>query len=412
MQENPQERRLDRMQVDLISALSGEKFGGVERYAINLLTQFASIQTGHSFRLVNFPASVASRLPFKRVTVEYRLRDTVSHLVSKQGPRFVASTIDYLATNSIAHSLGDLVSGWNRQLGVSFGLEALGRSGIIHGLTHFLPRFARTTPSVVTVHDVGPLRMPQLYPQSYVWYMRREFARQVQSCEKVIAVSPFTLREVREWYHVPQERLVLVPHGIEETFRPVDPAAVLRRHRIPTPYIYYPMGTIEPRKNLAAVSEAVRHVRAELRTNLTLVITGRSLAVFREVEQTISDGVSAGYLRTLGFVDPADLPSLYSGAELCVYPSLYEGFGLPVLEAMACGTPVAISRIEPLEYVAGEAGYRFESSSSESVAEGLVAMLSDPGLRSRLSEAGLHRAREFSWEDTARRTLEVYDSLT
>ena len=400
------------MNVDLISPVSSENFGGVERYALNLLDQFARIQTSGSFRLVNFPDSLSSRWPFERLKVGYHFRQTVSHLRSERGPAFLAASIDYLATNGPVNPPPQLVSGWNRQVGLSFGLEAIGPSAIVHGLTHFVPVYARSAKSIVTVHDVGPIRFPRLYPRAYVEYMRHEFARQVSRCARVIVDSPFTLEEVRECYRIPRERLALVPLGVEEAFRHVEPAPVLRRLGISRPYVYYPMGTIEPRKNLSAVSEAIRRVRTELHVDVDLVLTGRSLLTFPEVEKTIEEGVAAGYVRRLGFVDGSELPALYSGAECTVYPSLYEGFGLPVLESMACGTPIAISGIASLEYVAGDAGYRLGHPSADSIAAGLRALLSDPTLRSRLADAGLQRAREFSWETTARRTLEVYDSVT
>ena len=399
------------MEIDLISPISSTNYGGVERYALNLLDQFVRLQTTHSFRLVNFPPSVSSPFPFERIEVKYGFRDTASHFFSRRGAKFVSATLDYLVTNGPSAPPRDLVSGWNRQMGLSFGLETVGPSKIVHGLTHFLPRYVQSAHLVATVHDLGPLRVPSLYTRAFVQYMRHEFARQARSSERVITDSPTTLEDVHELYGIPRERLAFIPLGVEETFHRTEPHAVLQKHGITAPYIYYPMGTIEPRKNLAAVSEAVRRLRTELHTDLTLVVTGRCLQRFPDLDRTIEEGAAAGHLRRLGFVDAEDLPALYSGAQLCVYPSLFEGFGLPVLESMACGTPVAVSRIGALDYVAGDAAYRLADTSPESIANGIATMLSDHALRSRLSEAGLRRAKQFPWEATARKTLEVYDDL-
>ena len=400
------------MRIDLITPISSEKFAGVEKYAVNLLRHFAGMKTQHTFRLVNFPESMAASYQFENRIIAYGSRDVVGHLLSGRAARFAFSSFEYLAVAGLHASARDLVSGYLRQLGFSFGIERLGGSEVIHALTHFVPRFVKAKYVLATVHDLGPLRMPHLYPASYVNYMRREFPWQLRQCDRIVVVSPATLEDVHECYEIPRDRLVLIPQGIDDSFRRVDPHAVLQKYGIETPYLFYPTGTIEPRKNIDAAIKAVGRVREKLGTTHMLVITGRSLARYEAVDRAVEEGRQMGFAVNLGFVPEQDIPALYSGADLVVYPSIYEGFGLPILESMACGTPIAISRIKAHEFVGGDAAFFLEGTSSESIADGMTALLTDIQLRARLVSAGFKRAAQFRWEQTARRTLALYDSLS
>jgi glycosyltransferase involved in cell wall biosynthesis len=399
------------MRVDLITPISSEEFAGVEKYAINILRNFAEMKTHHVFRLINFPPSLAAKYPFENRLISYGSKDVFRYMLSRRVPYFLHSTLVYLGVAGFRNSMRDFVSGYLRQVGYSLRLEDMGGSEIMHALTHFVPRFVRAKHVLATVHDLGPLRIPHLYPRSYVNYMKREFPWQLKICDRIVVESPATLEDVHEFYDIPRDRLVLIPLGVDDSFKRVDSRAVLQKYGIGTPYIFYPIGTIEPRKNLEAVIKAVHNVRERLGTSHVLVLTGRTLVQYPDLERVVEKGIASGIVRSLGHVAQDDMSPLYSGAELVVYPSIFEGFGLPILESMACGTPVAVSRIKAHEFVGGDAAYFLGDTTSDSIAEGITSLITDQQLRHRLVEMGLKRAARFSWEQTAKRMLDVYDSL-
>jgi len=294
---------------------------------------------------------------------------------------------------------------------LSYRLDEPGGTNLVHGLSHFIPRFVRKARKVITVHDVGPMRMPHLYPAEYTDYMRREFAMQLDVCDRIIVDSPFTGREVNKWYGITWDKISVVPLGVERKFRREENPGILSRYGITGRYVFYPVGTVEPRKNIKAVIDGVREVRERTRIPLILVLTGRRLVRYPRLESEIREAVSDRMVLDLGFVPESHLRALYSGANATVYPSLYEGFGLPILESMACGTPVVITDIEPLTYVAGDAGFRVTNPSAEGISRAIETVITDPGLRAKLVSAGLRRAEEFRWRETALRTVKVYGGL-
>ncbi len=399
------------MKIDLLSPVSSANFGGVERYATNLLREFARAVTQHSFRLVNFPSSIGGEFLFEHIEVHPQFRDVFPNLFRRGGVRFALRSGQYLTSLGFRADLLTRTSGYLRQMGISAALDSNGNHRIIHGLSHFVPRFVDSAHLVVTVHDIGPLRYPRLYPASYTQYMRYDFAQQLARCDRIIVDSPFTSGEVVKYYGIQSNRLVVVPLGVEEGFKRTDPTPVLKRHGLFGKYVFYPVGTIEPRKNLREVVDACRMVRRKTNEEYTLLITGRRLANYPDVERDLKDATREGILRDLGFVPSSDLPALYSGAEFTLYPSIYEGFGLPVLESMACGTPVIISPASALRFVGGDAVLCLDGFSAAEIAEGMLALHSDSALRETCADRGLHRASTFRWTDTARKTIAVYDSL-
>ena len=184
-----------------------------------------------------------------------------------------------------------------------------------------------------------------------------------------------------------------------------------RRYRLPTRYLLF-VGTLEPRKNLTALLHAYAMLRAEWHDeDLKLVVAGRTGWLYQDIFATVKSlGLEEEVIFT-GFVDDEDLPHLYWGAQLFVFPSLYEGFGLPILEAMASGVPVVTSNTASMPEVAGDAAMLVDPHDSKAIAEGMGKVLYQGRLRDVLIEKGLARARHFTWESVARRTLELYAAL-
>jgi glycosyltransferase involved in cell wall biosynthesis len=286
-------------------------------------------------------------------------------------------------------------------------------SDLLHALAYVLP-LAWTGPSVVTVYDLSFWRTPERFPAAQRLYLATLTRLSVRRAARVIAISQSTKRDLVELMGVPADRVRVVPLAIEEEFRPVTEAAALadlrRRRGLPEHMILY-VGTLEPRKNLVTLLEAYARCRGETSPESPwppLVLAGGKgwgyEAIFAAVERL---GLSEAVLLP-GFVPHGELPLWYSAADIFVYPSLYEGFGLPVLEAMACGTPVITSNVSSLPEVAGEAGLLVDPTDAEALAEALRQVWRDADLRQEMRTRGLAQAARFSLAALARQTMTVY----
>jgi glycosyltransferase involved in cell wall biosynthesis len=257
---------------------------------------------------------------------------------------------------------------------------------------------------VVTVHDLAFRLYPRAYPPSWRLLHRAGFRRAVRKAAAMIAVSRSTASDIARLGGIDETSIHVVPLAGSLPVGDADPSPVIDRFRIPRPYLLF-VGTMEPRKNLVRLIRAYR--RAALQVPHALVLAGplgwRSEPVRREL--TVR---GHGRIVVTGRVSEADLDALYRGADAFAYPSLYEGFGLPVLDAMARGVPVLTSNTSALPELVGDAAVQVTPGSTAALATALEGLLSDAGERSRLSAAGRARAGSYSWERTARATLEVY----
>jgi glycosyltransferase involved in cell wall biosynthesis len=295
----------------------------------------------------------------------------------------------------------------------SCSLESIaGPCDLFHGTSFDLPR-RHAAPAVVTVHDLALLRFPELGTTALRRMVERSCTA-VRRANAVIAVSAATCRDVVELCGVEANRVHVVYNGVAPAFQPL-PAATARARaaaRIGSdqPYILH-VGTLEPRKNLPTLLRAFAALEGDPARPPRLVLAGRrgwgDAPIFAAVDELgLRDSVTF-----LGDVDPSDLPPLYAAATALVYPSLYEGFGLPVLEAMACGAPVIASESSALPEIVGEAGLLVDGGDVDAVREAIRRVASDEALRSELRARGLQRARRFSWQRAARETLAVYRSV-
>jgi glycosyltransferase involved in cell wall biosynthesis len=279
---------------------------------------------------------------------------------------------------------------------------------------NFVPPPTHTRRLVLTVHDLAFKLFPETAPQSTRWWLAR-IDRALAQAARIIAVSEATRRDLIELYEVPDDRVTVIPHGVDhDVFRPpraADVAAVRSRFGIgTTPYLVV-LGGIEPRKNLQRLVEAFARLPSDL--EVTLVLAGGRTAWNPEgwdLLRLAIEGLPAEIRRRLvitGYVTEKEKVSLLGGSEALVYPSLYEGFGLPVLEAMACGAPVLTSNVSALPEVAGDAAMLVDPTDSAAIEDGMERLIRDDGLRARLRTAGRERALGFDWAATARRTAAV-----
>jgi glycosyltransferase involved in cell wall biosynthesis len=288
----------------------------------------------------------------------------------------------------------------------------LGPVDVVHSTTFCVPRFRmRPKRLVVTIYDLSFITHPDLHLPANVAHCLAGTRLAIEHADAIIAISEHTRRDLIERLAAPAERITVTPLAHDASFvRVADPrrlAAVRKRYRLPEHFILF-LGALEPRKNLPRLIEAYATLPAELRRDVKLVVAGMSGWLNDSVHGRVGELGLEKSVHFAGYVHADDLSAVYSLATTLAYPSLYEGFGLPVLEAMACGTPVLTSNVSSLPEVAGDAATLVDPLDVSSIASGLHGMLESPSLRAELAGRGRARAASFSWDRCARQTLEVY----
>jgi len=268
-------------------------------------------------------------------------------------------------------------------------------------------------PIVTTIHDVAFRRYPHLFPPKHRLLLNWLIPLAAANSAAVITGSEATKRDLLEFYDLPEEKVTVTPYAADSLYQPMDPVearrAVQSRHGVPLPYLLS-VGVLQPRKNLPRLVRAYNRIAKSIPHRLVLV--GKEGWAGDELRQAVAQAPVGREPIFTGYVADADLPALYAGADLFVYPSLYEGFGLPPLEAMACGAPVLTSNVSSLPEVVGNAAVTIDPHDEAAIADGIQALLADPARREALSAAGVEHSRLFSWERTARETLAVYRRVT
>jgi glycosyltransferase involved in cell wall biosynthesis len=298
---------------------------------------------------------------------------------------------------------------WLGQL-VHMGFNRLiPNASLFHATEHLLLPL-HGVPTILTVHDLIFSHFPQYHKPLNRWYLNLTMPLYCRRATHIIAISEQTRRDLVSAYGIPAEKITVIYEAADSRFRAQSPqaiAAARARYQLPERYLLF-VGTIEPRKNLIRLLAAFEQLHAE---NLIdgLVIVGKPGWLYDDFFAALECSPSKVAVVFPGYVPDEDLPAVYAGAQALVMPSLYEGFGLPVLEAMACGAPVACSDGSSLPEVAGDAALFFDPTSVDAISDGLDRILRDPGLQADLRDRGLRRANQFSWGRTAKETLDVYE---
>jgi glycosyltransferase involved in cell wall biosynthesis len=300
---------------------------------------------------------------------------------------------------------------WLGQLG-RIGFDGLLPGGTLFHATEHLLLPLRSISTVLTVHDLIFQHLPEHHKPLNRWYLNAALPLFCRQATHIIAVSECTRRDVTAAYGVPPEKVTVVHEAADARFSPQPPdrvASVRQRYDLPERYLLF-VGTIEPRKNLTRLLRAFEVLHGDGLCDALAIVGRRGWLCgdfFAELEQS---PVRRAVVFP-GYVPDEELPAIYAGARALAFPSLYEGFGLPVLEAMACGTPVACSGTSSLPEVAGDAALFFDPNSEEAITETLRRLLSDAHLHNELVQGGLERASRFSWERVAAETEDVYDAV-
>jgi len=319
--------------------------------------------------------------------------------VEDLGPRFRA-----VVENAGAYSIREQVA-----LPIDLRRES---AELFHAPHYVLPPLTRCR-SVVTIHDCIHLRFPQYLPNKIGYaYARAQMWTATHKAARIITVSEASKRDILRYLHVPESRIEVIYNAIDDRFwqQPAadDIARVRERYRLDDPFVLY-AGNIKPHKNLERLIEAFHLLRQHATMkDVQLLIIGDEISKYANLRRAVHRHKLHKHVRFFGFVSDQTLAALYRLANAFVFPSLYEGFGLPPLEAMASGTPVITSNVSSLPEVVGDAALMIDPYEPAAIADAMQRVLGDADLRADLRRRGLARAREFSWERSIARVREIY----
>jgi alpha-1,3-rhamnosyl/mannosyltransferase len=380
------------MRIAIDARYATDHFPGIGRYIYNLIVALAQLDQPHTFLVLHNPALPNSRYDIAALA------------------RF--GSVELVATGARPFSTGE-------QLGIPRLLRRV-RADLYHAPYYVRPYAGLACPSVVTLYDI----IPRLFPAEASPRARLLFGLlmrlAMRASQGAIAISESARNDLIAAYRFPPERIAVTPLAADPRFRPQSAeavAAVRTNHGLPERYILT-LASNKPHKNLPRLVEAFSRLQIPGPRNLQSPISNLQLAIAGHWDprypeaRTLAERLGvADRIHWLPGVDDVDLPALLSGAEVFVFPSLYEGFGLPPLEAMACGAAVLCGDVSSLPEVVGDAALRVDTRDTAALAGGLARLLEDGELRARLRQSGIGRAASFSWHNTAAATLDVYASL-
>lgn len=267
---------------------------------------------------------------------------------------------------------------------------------------------------VITLHDVIPCKMPETVSERYLKIFTEEMPHIVSQCDGIITVSNYSKKDIVETFNYPKEKIFVTELAAEDIYRPLNKdickSLIKQYYSIGENYILY-IGGFSPRKNIVGLIEAFSNFKSKYKKDIKLVIAGKqgisySTYLKRVRELHVEDSVIFP-----GFIPIEHLPYFYNAAELFVYPSFYEGFGLPPVEAMSCGAPVIASNITSIPEVLGDSAFLIDPYDANSLSDAMYRVLSDEKLRLKLIMKGFVRAAELNWKETARKTVIAYNKI-
>lgn len=266
-------------------------------------------------------------------------------------------------------------------------------------------------PTVVTVHDLSWIRYPETHPVERVKAMNKYFESGLRQASLVLTDSEFVKQEIIDVFGTNPGSIISIPLGVEPLFQPrnaTQTLPILTKHGLNHGRYLLAVGTLEPRKNLALALDAYRQLSPNLRKCYPLVLVGMKGWLTSELQLKLVPLVNSGEVRCLGYLTRTELAFVMAGATTLIYPSLYEGFGLPPLESMACGVPVIASNVSSLPEVVGDTGLLIDPTSTSQLGQAIKQMIDDPVFRDRQSQNAIKRSAEFTWEKCIARTTDVY----
>lgn len=266
-------------------------------------------------------------------------------------------------------------------------------------------------PSVITAHDLSWIRYPQTHPKERVAEMNRFFQPGLERASLILTDSEFVKYELMDLFGTPEERIKSIPLGAEAVFHPrsaLETSMLLSQQGLIHGQYLLAVGTLEPRKNLTVAIDAYRSLPIATREHYPLVLVGMKGWLTSALEKQMAPLVAAGHIRILGYLQRDELATIISGALCLIYPSIYEGFGLPPLEAMSSAVPVICSNVSSLPEVVGDCGVLIDPSDVSALAQAMIQMVEDSEFRNTLAGKSLERSHSFSWERCVKQTAAAY----
>lgn len=363
--------------------------GGIETYIRNVLSRLATIDSSNSWTVVcnestaEYFAAIDSRIELKIIVNRRRSLPRLTRSLIRN-----ISGIDLLAKS----------------------IERLGADVVHNPLTNVRP-LAFTRPSVLTFYDMQHEYYPQLFSPRELSRRKAKYEKAVHLATRIIAISEHVKLSLVEKYGVAADKIDVVYLGCGAEYRMLEDsgrfAALKQKYRLDRPFMYYPAATW-PHKNHRNLLAALRILKEQSSFDGDLVLTGIAMQAHSELMAEIERLGLTDRVKVLGYLPDEDLPCLYNMARLLVFPSLFEGFGIPLVEAMACGCPVVCSGVTSIPEVIGDAGLLFDPQSPADIAEKVLMVWNSPEIRAGMKDKGFERAKLFNWDDTARKTLDVY----
>lgn len=363
---------------------------GIEYYTVNLVKSLLALDKKNEYQLIH------------SANIQSELDDLASSYLLLPKPDFFSGR--FLASLLLNH----------QKLSSHFD--------IVHCPSHEAP-FSRKLPrskTILTIHDLTPLLFPRFQKFRRVFYFRHVLPRLLKQVDLVITDSRSSRRDLEKHYRLPKEKIAVVYPGVDPIFKVRERSGRLTPKfkdlsgqgiDLPEPFILF-VGTLEPRKNIRRLLLAFNELKKMGRPEALVVVGARGWGQDwpKLLAETVEEKYQAQVI-SLGYVLEDDLVDLYNRAAVFVYPSLYEGFGFPVLEAMACGTPVITSNVSSLPELAGEAALLVNAANVRDISEKIGLVLDDPKLRDRLKQAGLAQVKKFNWSQAAQQVISIYKSL-
>ncbi len=371
--------------IDFTAAL--KQSGGIGRYTRGLVTTLAELDTTTHYTLMATPDAPLDDL------ADFKHRSNFQHKLYPLSERW-------------------MTIGWHRfylPIPVEWFTAEI---DLFHSPNFILPP-TKKTKTLLTVHDLSFIRHPAGAVEGLRNWLMKVVPRSLAQADHILADSESTKKDLIELYQVEANNITVVGAGVEDRFQPITneqkQSAVRKSYNLPDSKFVLGLGTLEPRKNFTGLIKAFS--QSPIQETHHLIIAGGKGWLYEEIFAAAEDSEVADRIHLIGFVADEDLPALYSLADIFAYPSHYEGFGIPVIEAMACGTPVVCADNSSLPEVAGNAALQTKATDIDSLAGILHQLSTDDLLRNQCIERGFYQAKQFSWEKAAQRLLDVYKNF-